>query len=75
MALALTFMLGILASGRRLCLWRDWSGQSRCWRKMENIRDLAYEGWTSKTSKKGKGPGKSKGRSVNREDGSEEDRS
>ena len=40
---------------------------------MENIRDLVYEGWTSKTSKKGKGPGKGKGRSVNQEDVSEED--
>ena len=42
---------------------------------MENIRDLAYEGWMSKTSRKGKGPGKSKGRAVSGEAGSEEDRS
>ena len=42
---------------------------------MENIRDLAYEGWMSRTSKKGKGPGKSKGRSFSGEVGSEEDRS
>ena len=46
---------------------------------MENIkwiaRDLNYEGWTSKTSKKGKGPGKGKGGLFNQEDGSEEDRS
>ena len=42
---------------------------------MENIRDLVYEGWTLKTSKKGKGPGKSKGRSISGEVGSEEDRS
>ena len=50
-------------------------GQSRCWQRMENIRDLVYEGWTSKTSKKGKGPGKGKGRLVNKEDVSEDDRS
>ena len=25
---------------------------------MENIRDLAVEGWMSQTSRKGKGPGK-----------------
>ena len=55
-------------------MWKVWTGQLKCWWRMENIRDLAYEGWTSKTSKKGKGPGKSKGISVNREDGSEEDR-
>ena len=42
---------------------------------MENIRDRAYEGWMSKTSKKGKGPGKSKGRLFSGEVGSEEDRS
>ena len=41
---------------------------------MENIRDLVYEGWTSKTSKKGKGVGKGKGRSVNQEEAAEEDR-
>ena len=44
---------------------------------MENVRwstsDETYEGWASKTSKKGKGPGKSKGRSGNQEDGSEEE--
>ena len=44
------------------------------WR-MENIRDLAYEGWMSKTSRKGKGPGKNKGRAGSGEAGSEEDRS
>ena len=42
--------------------------------RMENIRDLVYEGWTSKTSKKGKGGGKGQGRSVNQEDAAEEDR-
>ena len=42
---------------------------------MENIRDLAYKGWMSKTSRKGKGPGKNKGRAVSGEAGSEEDRS
>ena len=40
---------------------------------MENIRDLVYEGWTSKSSKKGKGGGKAKVRSVNQEDAAEED--
>ena len=42
---------------------------------MENIRDSAYEGWMSKTSRKGKGPGKSKGRVASGESGPEEDRS
>ena len=40
---------------------------------MEKIRDLVYEGWTSKTSKKGKGGGKGQGRSVNQEYTAEED--
>ena len=44
---------------------------------MENAKwvagDSAYEGWASKTSKKGKGPGKSKGRSDNQDDGSGEE--
>ena len=42
---------------------------------MENIRDLAVEGWMSQTSRKGKGPGKNKGRTGSGETGSEEDRS
>ena len=42
---------------------------------MENIRDLAYEGWMSKTSRKGKGPGRSKGTLFSGEVGSKEDRS
>ena len=42
---------------------------------MENIRDLAVEGWMSQTSRKGKGPGKNKGRTGSGEAGSEEDRS
>ena len=42
---------------------------------MENIRDLAYEGWMSKTSRKGKGPGKSKGTLFSGEVGTKEDRS
>ena len=42
---------------------------------MENFRDLAYEGWMSKTSRKGKGPGRSKGTLFSGEGGSKEDRS
>ena len=44
---------------------------------MEKVKwvaeDSNYGGWTSKTSKKGKGPGKSKGQSDNRDDGYGED--
>ena len=51
--------------------------RSRSWRRIENAKwvagDSVYEGWASKTSKKGKGPGKSKGRSDNQDDGSGEE--
>ena len=57
--------------GVRVCIW----SVRGFVQSMENIRDLVYEGWTSKaTSKeKGKGPGKGKGRSDVKEDVSEED--
>ena len=51
--------------------------RSRSWWRMEKVKwvaeDSNYGGWTSKTSKKGKGPGKSKGRQDNQDDGSGED--
>ena len=55
-------------------LWSLLLVSSRVGQNMENIWDLGYEGWTSKTSskEKGKGPGKGKERS---EAVSEEDRS
>ena len=51
--------------------------RSRSWFRMENAKwvagDAVYEGWASKTSEKGKGPGKSKGRSDEQDKGSGEE--
>ena len=49
--------------------------RSRCQKRMEKIRDSAFEGWMARTLKKGKGAGKNKGRVTSGESGPGEDRS
>ena len=63
----------VSSQDKRLYSWRHrifghWLRRQQRRSFMENIRDLAYEGWMSKTSRKGKGSGKNKGRAVSGEE-------
>ena len=77
---AFSWMTGIFGFKEEVSAFKV-SGQKKRWFywlrrqwRMEDIRDSAFEGWMSKTSRKGKGPGKNKGRAVSGESGLEEDR-